>query len=663
MPSNRSFRLFLLTVMAVGFLCIGFSFSAALFAASPGLVTPAVTNFASSTPFTVTPGTQIYLPWVAGPLPARLVIAAAHIDSAISGEPDEAILLWNIGEGGQRLAGWQLRTASRTSTFPITSTLRVEPGQRLWCTAQATVFRSSFGENPACEWDGNTDPTVLNLDVKLTLANSGGRIQLLNADGQLVDTLLYGDEQQPVLGWTGPAAQLYTRGVLTAGGQVWQRKLNPGTGLPGDTDRASDWNGDLADLDWGRRVRMPGWQGWGRDDLAWPATGTANSAVTVAVGPEGLYQPLAAVFTAATVSIDLSIYTIEHREMAQILAAAARRGVQVRILLEGSPPGGISDLQKWCVAEIAAAGGQIRYLAPLEDAPTGYRTRYRFSHAKYGVIDSGLVINGTENFNYDAMPSAVKGRVGGRRGFYLITAAPPVVAALTQLFAIDWAPDHFLDLYPFELAHTKYGGPPIDFVFPELKEYDIRESPFRTPITVSGPAQFVVISAPENAVRPDAGLNALIRRAGAGDEIMLMQLYENKNWGETTSNPIADPNPRLLALIEAARRGARVRLLLDSFFDEADALRSNRATVDYIQNLANTEKLDLEARLGNPTLGGIHAKLALVRLGAERWSAVGSLNGGEISHKLNREVLVMTDLAGVYERLLEVFVWDWAQTK
>jgi len=663
MASNRSYRFLLLTVTAVGFLFVVFIFSATLFAATPGLVIPAATNFANTTPFTDTPSVQVYLPWVAGPPPSQLLIAAAHIDSAISGEPDEAILLWNIGEGVQALAGWQLRTASRTTTFPITSTLQVQPGQRLWCAAQATAFRSSFGENPACEWDGDTDPTVLNLDVKLTLANGGGHIQLLNSDGQLVDTLLYGDEQQPVLGWTGAAAQLYTRGVLAASGQIWQRKLNANTGQPGDTDHASDWNGDLSDLDWGRRVRMPGWQGWGSNDLAWPATGTADSAVTVAVGPEGLYQPLAAVLTAATHSIDLSIYTLEHREMAQILAATAQRGVQVRILLEGSPPGGISDLQKWCVAEIAAAGGQIRYLAPLDDAPTGYRTRYRFSHAKYGVIDGGLAINGTENFNYDAMPTAVQGRVGGRRGFYLITTAPPVVATLRQLFAIDWAPDRFLDLHPFELAHAKYGGPPVDFVFPELNEYDVRESPFRAPATFSGLAQFVVISAPENAIRPDAGLNALIRRAGAGDEIILEQLYENKNWGKTTSNPIADPNPRLLALIEAARRGVRVRLLLDSFFDEPDALRSNRATVDYVQNLATTEGLDLEARLGNPTLGGIHAKLALVRLGAERWSAVGSLNGGETSHKLNREVMVMTDLAGVYERLKEVFTWDWAQTQ
>jgi hypothetical protein len=43
----------------------------------------------------------------------------------------------------------------------------------------------------------------------------------------------------------------------------------------------------------------------------------------------------------------------------------------------------------------------------------------------------------------------------------------------------------------------------------------------------------------------------------------------------------------------------------------------------------------LEARLGNPTLSGIHAKLVLLRVNGETWSAVGSLNSSEISYKLN----------------------------
>jgi hypothetical protein len=73
-----------------------------------------------------------------------------------------------------------------------------------------------------------------------------------------------------------------------------------------------------------------------------------------------------------------------------------------------------------------------------------------------------------------------------------------------------------------------------------------------------------------------------------------VQLYEHKQWGAT------------------------VRLLLDSFFDDEDGLRSNRATAGYLHTLAQAEGLDLEVRLGNPTGGGIHAKLYLVRVGGKR---------------------------------------------
>src|SRR5262249_32679091 len=162
----------------------------------------------------------------------------------------------------------------------------------------------------------------------------------------------------------------------------------------------------------------------------------------------------------------------------------------------------------------------------------------------------------------------------------------------------DWAPDRFLDLHPFAASDDKYGGPPADFIFPPLPEYPVTEAPFGATLTYSGFAHFRVLSAPENALRPDHGLHELIWRATAGDDSLLEQLYENKNWGETTSNPIADPNPRLQALIEAARRGVRVRLLLDRFFDEPEALRGNRATLEYINTLAAAEHLDIEARLG-----------------------------------------------------------------
>jgi len=166
---------------------------------------------------------QLYLPLVSGPLPSRVLIAAAHIDSSVSGEADEAILLWNAGYSPQPLAGWRLLAGSRQAAFPITATLTLNRGERLWCAGAATAFRTSFGESPACEWREESDPAILNLEGSLQLANHGGFIQLLDADGQLVDTLVYGDESTSLAGWDGLPAQLYDRGAIRKAGQVWQR--------------------------------------------------------------------------------------------------------------------------------------------------------------------------------------------------------------------------------------------------------------------------------------------------------------------------------------------------------------------------------------------------------------------------------------------------------
>ncbi len=79
-------------------------------------------------------------------------------------------------------------------------------------------------------------------------------------------------------------------------------------------------------------------------------------------------------------------------------------------------------------------------------------------------------------------------------------------------------------------------------------------------------------------------------------------------WGDSTSDVIADPNPRLEAVIAAARRRATVRVLLDRFFDDPEALRSNRATVEYGATIATAEEIDIIGAVSKSTGGGIHAK-------------------------------------------------------
>lgn len=55
----------------------------------------------------------------------------------------------------------------------------------------------------------------------------------------------------------------------------------------------------------------------------------------------------------------------------------------------------------------------------------------------------------------------------------------------------------------------------------------------------------------------------------------------------------------------------------------------------------------------------ILASVSCYACGWVKWRAVGSLNGGEVSHKVNREVVLTLDTPVVYACLPEVFQHDW----
>ena len=107
-----------------------------------------------------------------------------------------------------------------------------------------------------------------------------------------------------------------------------------------------------------------------------------------------------------------------------------------------------------------------------------------------------------------------------------------------------------------------------------------------------------------------------------------------------------------------------MRILLDAYFDNQDLTspRSNLRTVEYLTSVAQAEGLDLEARRRNPTGQGIHNKMVLAQIGGEGWSIVGSLNGGEVSAKLNREMALLVGSDATYVYLADVFWYDWDLT-
>jgi hypothetical protein len=245
----------------------------------------------------------------------------------------------------------------------------------------------------------------------------------------------------------------------------------------------------------------------------------------------------------------------------------------------------------------------------------------------------------------------------GRRGAALIVDDPALVSHALSVFEADLDPARHADLFRWSAADPNYGAPPPGFVPVTAtggSGYQlIHPQPLRT--TGSFTAEFV--QAPETSLLPPAtgGLLGMVARAGPGDVVLVQQLYERVNWGGSTDTPLTAPNPRLNAYLDAARRGATVRIMLDSYFDAA----ANRQTATYLTLLAQNEQLNLVVKLANPAGRGLHNKMVLVMAGGAGWIHIGSLNGSEASAKINRELALQVQLDAVYTYLATAFWRDW----
>ena len=617
--------------------------AARLNAAGPGGATAAPQEPASQF--------NVYLPRIAMDQPL-IRLAALYYDSETSGEPDEAFRVWNVSGRMLDLAGYGVGDGSRTVVFP---SLQLPAGASLWCAGDAVAFARSFGFFPDCEYGADSDPAVPNLSgLALRFGNNGGQALLLGRAGQITDAVVYEGGDTAQAGWQGPAVEPYTPSTaFAAEGQILYRKFDRQTGLPlPDSDSRADWAQDPVDHIDGRRVQYPGWD---LDAFARPSVVNAQGTFTVALAPDNLFDAVNAAFAGAQQSIRIEGYTFEHLALGQTLAARAAAGVDVTLLLEGGPPGGISDQQRHITQLIENAGGQVWFMVSDRN---NANDRYANQHAKFAIIDDRLALISSENFSGDAMPDDDK-RDGtlGRRGAALLTGAPPIVAHLQALFAADFDPGHHADLFRWSAADPKYGGPPPGFV-PSAETggagYQLVQP---RPLTFTGALAAEVVQSPDTSLLPvdQGGVLGLVDRAGVGDSVLVQQLYERMHWGGNSDTPQSAPNPRLQAYIAAARRGAQVRILLDGYFDAGD----NAETITYVNQIAQNEGLNLRALLGNPTGRGIHNKMILVQAGGQKWTHLGSINGSEASSKANRELAIQVQSAAVYDYLAPVFWIDW----
>jgi cardiolipin synthase len=603
----------------------------------------------------------IYLPIVDSGIPPGtppLLISALHYDTPMSGEPDEAFQIYNPASAPARLVGWRLTDGSHTLAFPGGFWI---PGQtKLWCARQATAFFRSFGAAPGWEYAEDSDPQVPDLiGAAWRFSNNGGRLTLISPAGTYSDTLVYEGGSTDVPGWIGPAVWPYQpTSSFGPEGQILYRKLDQASGLlVPDSNTRADWASDPDDVINGRKVQYAGWD-LERFFVPQPITETAH--LQVFVSPDHAFPALKSLLQGAKRSIRLEGYTFESAPLAEIVVARARAGVEVEMLLEGGPPGGVTDQQRWVVQQISEAGGRVYYMR--SDSANGIGDRYTYQHGKFWVLDGETAILGSENPVAHSFPDDDKtDGTFGQRGVTLVTDAPSVVSELTAVMDADIAPGVHPDVWSWDSEDSTLGAPPPGFT-PSYASggtfYGVRAP---APFSGEGVFTFQVFHSPEQSLRSRDSLLGLVGRAGLGDLVLVEQLYEHTYWGPEAGSVETDPNPRLLAYIDAARRGAKVRVLLDSFQDDTnlDSPRCNQRTVEYLRALALQEGLDLDARRANPTGEGIHNKMVLARIDGQGWVVAGSLNGSEASTKLNREMSLRVASNEAFAYLAEVFWSDW----
>ncbi len=349
-----------------------------------------------------------------------------------------------------------------------------------------------------------------------------------------------------------------------------------------------------------------------------------NVTLTAFVSPDSSYPVFARAVSDAEQSLQVNIYEFSSMEMASLLREAQERGVEETLLLEGGPVGGILAEEHCALQVLADAGVSLHIMQTNGSA----HAKYQFDHAKYMLVDDRGILLASENFNSNGFP--LPGTLGNR-GWGVYIRNMEITGYFQQVFDWDITGDDIAPFQPHAQVCTPSASSPYAVEFP--------------PQEFSG-ARVTTILAPDTSDQ----IAAMIR--GATRSVDIEQAYI-KNYSRGL------PNPYLQEAIEAARRGAVVRVLLDSSWFNVNEAQDNDEMAAYINRLGRAEGIPLSARmadLGNNHLDKIHNKGVIVD---GKQVLISSINWNEQSPSFNREAGVIIDHFGVGAYYRAVFDDDW----
>ena len=458
---------------------------------------------------------------------------------------------------------------------------RFPPGTRingvLTIARSGTAFKQSHGIYPDFEW----------LDYS-----------------QLVPDVIKGDTLR--LANSNDALMLYENGILVQN-VAWPEDVKPREGQIHFLEKGV----------WDLRPLMIG-----QSRLS-PAV-FRNVSITTFVSPDSSSEIFSYAVNQASDEVLLNVYEFSSPLMADTLITAHARGVDVKVIVEGGPVGGISPEGKEAIRMLNDSGIPVSIMVSRKGEPAPYR----YDHAKYMVIDRRAILLTSENFKYSGFPPA---GMTGNRGWGVYLEDP----RLAEYFSIVYLTDYS------GKSMTAYNGSAGTPESMPSRKYTVEFQPgYFTGATV------------RPVISPDTSSQITEMINSAERSIEIEQAY-------ITNETTYSLNPYLSAAINASRRGVHVRVLLDSYWYNIEDETDNDEMVALINRIGSCEHIPLEARcadLSTNEIDKIHNKGVIVD---DRYVLVSSINWNSNSPNFNREAGVIIDHPGVARYFLDVFEDDW----
>ncbi len=564
----------------------------------------------------------------------------------------------------------------RVLTFPPGTT--IPAGGEIWVAATAQGFAQVFGINPRFE-ASDTDPQVPDLSPAngfLWLNEGYGTVALIDRRGKVIDFVAWMGPKQDAFPdgslddapWNGGPVALKLDTDYGWTGRVLGRSRDEAGRVLGDTDRAADWPVGFSRMQLGvmptHRVELAAQTRFVTNRLE-----GVRAKVLATSAPDNNYAALIAAFDSAKKELRVRIYEMTGAKIADALIKTKKRGVKVWVFLEGSPVGGLSDQGRWITDRLHKAGINVHFLA----TPRGSKVkpRYRFDHSKYVLVDDRLAIIGTENYGRTGVPVI---NSYGNRGWMIHVENAEFVRQLRAVWDADYRTDMgdviAIDASPDDSLGLPYRDPA--FVPSEKIPTGTYPNPAK-PALVDDTMALELVLSPDTSLNENSAIIGMIARAKT--TLLIEQNSVLPYWGKKPKaagdkddkpevRDTRGPNLPLQAVIAAARRGVRVRVLLDGTWYNAEQTdeRDNDNTVVLLNELAKKEGLDLSAKVINlesTHLEKIHTKGVI----ADGEVFVGSINWSENSFLGNREVGVIVSHPKVAGYYTDLFWRDWSQSR